>query len=218
MPQMNLSGPAGRIEAVLDAPPELPIALALICHPHPLGGGTMHTHAVYWAMRTLRSRRWAVLRFNFRGVGRSEGEHDEGRGERVDARVALEALRERWPGLPVVMGGFSFGAWVGLSVGAEQNVAGLLAIGPPYSLYDFSEFERSPRPKALVHAEKDQFAGREVIEAAARRMRSPAKLWIVGGGATHLFTENLGGYRRAMEEAAEWLEAELRLPDSLRGG
>src|SRR5450432_1038637 len=158
MSQLNLSGPAGRIEAVLDVPSGAPVALALLCHPHPLVGGTMHTHAVYGAMVALRSRGWAVLRFNFRGVGLSEGRHDGGRGEQRDAGIALEALRERWPGLPAIVGGFSFGAWVGLSVGAAANVEGLLGIGAPYPLYDFSAFERSPRPKALVHAERDEFA------------------------------------------------------------
>jgi alpha/beta superfamily hydrolase len=177
----------------------------------------MHTHAVYGAMDSLRSRGWAVLRFNFRGVGLSEGAHDEGRGERADARAALETLRERWPGLPVVMGGFSFGAWVGLSVGVEQNTEGLLGIGMPYSLYDFSEIERSPRPKAVVQAAKDQFAPGEVIEKAVGRMKPPVRLWIVGGNTTHLFTENLGAYREAVEAAAGWLESELGVPGGRRG-
>jgi uncharacterized protein len=218
MSRLNLAGPAGRIEALLDVPPAPPIFLALLCHPHPLGGGTMHTHAVYWAMRALRSRGWAVLRFNFRGVGLSEGVHDEGRGEQRDAEVALEALRERWPGLPVVMGGFSFGAWVGLSVAIAQNVEGLLGIGLPYPLYDFSSLESSPRPKALVHAEKDEYAPLEVLEEAVERMRPPARLWVVRGGATHLFTEDLGAYGESVGAAAAWLESEHGEADVPRGG
>jgi alpha/beta superfamily hydrolase len=106
----------------------------------------------------------------------------------------------------MVMGGFSFGAWVGLSAGVAENAEGLLGIGPPYSLYDFSSFERSPSPKAVVHAERDEFASLEVIEAAVKRMRPPARLWVVRGGARHLFTENLASYRDAIAAAGEWFE------------
>jgi alpha/beta superfamily hydrolase len=209
MSRLILSGPAGRIEALLDAPPESPRVLAVLCHPHPLGGGTIHTHALYWAARVLVARGWAVLRFNFRGVGLSAGVHDEGRGERLDARVALEELRGRWPGLPIVMGGFSFGAWVGLSAGIERDVEGLLGIGLPYPLYDFSFLEHSRRPKALVHAERDEYATLEVVETAVKRMQPPARLWVIRGGATHLFTENLEDYRKSCRAAGEWLEEEI---------
>ena len=214
MASLELTGPTGRIEALLDRPDAAPRAAALLCHPHPQGGGTMHSHAVFRAMRALRSEGVAVLRFNFRGVGRSEGTHDHGVGERIDARIAYDALAELCPGIPRLAGGFSFGSWVGLAVGADAGAAGLLGLGLPCTLYDFPEAERSACPKALVQAEFDAFgpsgakdgsAGHErSITAELQRMGPEARLWIVPG-ATHLFVEALDLYEATVREAARWL-------------
>lgn len=200
---LELAGPAGRLEALLDQPEDPPRAAALLCHPHPLQGGTLHTHAVFRAMRALRDEGAAVLRFNFRGVGRSEGAHDFGQGERDDARVAFGELGARFPGLPALCGGFSFGAWVGLAVGASAGADGLLGIGVPCELYRFDELEGNPLPKAFIHAERDQLTTTAQIEAVVARTQ-PARLWIVPG-ASHLFTEALDAYEDAAREAARWL-------------
>ena len=108
-----LDGPAGKLEALLDAPEDaVPRAIAVVCHPHPLFGGTMHNKVVYRVARALRNSGYVVLRFNFRGVGKSEGRHDLGVGEIADARAALDWLRSRYPGLPYTLAGFSFGSRV----------------------------------------------------------------------------------------------------------
>ncbi|MHB8418994.1 MAG: alpha/beta hydrolase [Myxococcales bacterium] len=205
---LDVSGPAGRLEALLDLPAGPPRAAALLCHPHPLHGGTMHTHAVFRAMRALRAGGHAVLRFNFRGVGRSEGRHDFGTGEREDARAALAELRRRFPGLPTVCGGFSFGSWVGLSVGAEERADALLGIGLPCQLYAFGELATARAPKALIHAERDELCAREAVETLAAGLPPPIRLWVVPG-ASHLFVEALDRYEQVVGEAAAWL-----LPDS----
>ena len=207
---LELAGPAGRLEALLDLPDGPPRAAALLCHPHPLQGGTLHTHAVFRATRALRDEGAAVLRFNFRGVGRSEGAHDFGKGERDDARAAFGELRGRFPGLPTLCGGFSFGAWVGLSVGASAAADGLLGIGLPMGLYPFDELRRNPRPKAFIHAERDQFATTAQIEALATQAQ-PARLWIVPD-ASHLFTEELDIYEGMVREATRWLLERIAQP------
>jgi hypothetical protein len=163
----------------------------------------MHTHAVFRATRALRGEGAAVLRFNFRGVGRSEGTHDFGKGERDDARLMLDELRHRFPELPTLCGGFSFGAWVGLSVGISSTAEGLLGIGLPCALYAFDELSGNSRPKAFVHAERDQFTTTAQIEALVARAQ-PARLWTVPG-ASHLFTEALDVYEGTVRDATIWL-------------
>ncbi len=116
-----LEGPAGRLEATLwTASASEPDFVALVCHPHPLYGGTMHNKVVYQAAKALHQRGAAVLRFNFRGAGQSEGAHDRGIGEQADVRTALDYLSAEFPGKPIVLAGFSFGSWVGLRVGCED--------------------------------------------------------------------------------------------------
>ena len=116
-----LEGPAGRLEATLwTASASEPDFVALVCHPHPLYGGTMHNKVVYQAAKALHQRGAAVLRFNFRGAGQSEGAHDRGIGEQADVRTALDYLSVEFPGKPIVLAGFSFGSWVGLRVGCED--------------------------------------------------------------------------------------------------
>ncbi len=204
---LEIAGPTGRIEAQLDLPDGPPRAAALLCHPHPLGGGTMHTHAVFRAMRALRARGAAVLRFNFRGVGRSEGRHAEGVGERDDARAALAELRERVPGGPLFVGGFSFGSWVASAVGAGE-ADGLLVLAPPVGLYGFEELRRAAEPKAVVVADRDEYASLPDVEAFVRELPPPARLWVVSG-ASHLFTEDLDGYEARVGEATDWLLAQI---------
>ena len=119
---VNLNGTTGRLEALLwTSRLDNPSVVAVVCHPHPLFGGTMHNKVVYQAAKTLHRRGMAVLRFNFRGVGLSEGAHDKGRGEADDVRAALDYLAAEFPSRPILLAGFSFGAWVGLRVGCEDS-------------------------------------------------------------------------------------------------
>src|SRR5580765_1850567 len=139
----------GQLEALLKEP-SAPIAAAVVCHPHPLGGGTMNNNVVYRLSRALVDAGVVVLRFNFRGVGASTGRHDGGVGEEADALAALDTLAGLHPDLPLWMAGFSFGARVGLTGGArEPRVGKLLGIGLALSMFDYSFLATTPKPKAI---------------------------------------------------------------------
>ncbi len=168
----------------------------------------MNTHAVFRAMRALRRLGCEVLRFNFRGVGKSAGGWDEGRGELDDGRAALAWLRNRSPVLPLISGGFSFGSWVGMTIGVEAKVNGLLGLGVPFASYDLSRVDRSTLPKAFVLADRDEFTAVPAIEAAVEKMHDPKRLWIVEG-TTHLFTERLDAYEAVVAGAGSWLLKEM---------
>jgi alpha/beta superfamily hydrolase len=194
----------GELEAILREPAS-PIAAAVLCHPHPLGGGTMNNNVVYRAARALNDAGVAVLRFNFRGVGASTGRHDGGAGEEDDALAALETLAKRHPSLPLWMAGFSFGARVGLTVGArEARVEKLLGIGLALSMFDYSFLDTCPKPKAIIQAANDEYGGRGPIEAAVAKMSEPKRLWVVDG-ATHLYPQHLAELEASAGEAARWL-------------
>src|ERR1700741_511968 len=153
-----LQGPAGKLEAVLWTPPAGSREIAaLICHPHPVFGGTMHNKVVFQAAKALDSLGIAVLRFNFRGAGLSEGVHDKGWGELDDARTALEFLAAEFKGVPLLVAGFSFGCWVGMRVGCEDTrVTELIGLGTPVNSSDFTYLETCAKPKLFVHGENDE--------------------------------------------------------------
>jgi len=179
---LMLAGPAGGLEAMLEEPEETPArALALVCHPHPLFGGTMHNKVVYRLARGLRRSGAAVLRFNFRGVGASQGEHDHGNGEADDARIALDWLRTRFPGMPYVLAGFSFGSRIVLRLGCAAGDASLLiAAGFPTVLGDAAFLESCLAPKVFIQSTHDEFAPRPDMQALFdERIAQPKRLiWI----------------------------------------
>ena len=194
----------GQLEAILKAPPA-PIAAAVICHPHPLGGGTMNNNVVYRAAKALADGGVATLRFNFRGVGASTGRHDGGAGEEDDARAALDVLAQLHPGLPLWMAGFSFGARVGLTVGArDARIERLLGIGLALSMFDYSFLNACEKPKAVIQAANDEYGARAAVEGAVALMAAPKRLWIVDD-ATHLFPQHLAQLEAAAQEATAWL-------------
>src|SRR5512138_3414702 len=156
--QADLTGPAGRLEALFDDAADAAFA-AIVCHPHPLYGGTMHTHAVYRLAKAARSRGGAALRVNFRGVGRAAGRYGGGDGEAEDARAALDWLATAKPGIPLVASGFSFGAWMAnLAGGADSRASALLVAGLALRAPDLARFRDAghvrelEKPLALVHA------------------------------------------------------------------
>jgi len=155
---VDLAGPAGRLEAILKLPDGALRMTAVVAHPHPLYGGTMHNKVVYAAARRLEAHGAAVLRFNFRGAGASEGAHDQGRGERLDMAAAIAEMRRRLPGLPLLAAGYSFGCYVALAAGADGRADRLLALAPPVGHYDFSFLETSSVPLAVVSGEDDPLA------------------------------------------------------------
>ena len=148
----------GNLEAILKQPRNAVRGIALVLHPHPLGGGTMHNKVVFRAAGALNDAGLTTLRINFRGVGRSTGEHDEGRGELEDVRAGLSYLAREFPEQPITLCGFSFGARVGLEVGiSDQRVVSLISIGTPVDKYDFSFLEANRKPILFVHGDRDEF-------------------------------------------------------------
>jgi alpha/beta superfamily hydrolase len=190
-----VQGPAGRLEALLDRPAGAPRAAVAFAHPHPVYGGTMHTKAVYRAAKALTRIGCAVLRFNFRGVGLSDGAFDAGTGEMDDYRAALDEMAARFPGLPLWSAGFSFGAWVALAVGApDPRVTTLIAIAPPVDRYDFSAVEASDKPKFIIHGEMDELVPLKDVRRFYATLPEPKEL-IDMDGASHLLdgqTSDLG--------------------------
>jgi uncharacterized protein len=188
-----LEGPAGRLEAILWTPSALlrsPLA-AVVCHPHPLFGGTMHNKVVYNTAKALDALGIPVLRFNFRGAGLSAGEHDRGHGERDDARAALNFLATEFPGIPVLLAGFSFGAWVGLRVGCEHpRVSHLIGLGIPVNSTDFSFLRQCVKPKLFVHGGNDEFGAVEKVKALVASIPGENHLVVVEG-VDHFFAGKL---------------------------
>ncbi len=190
----------GWLEAALKEPDESPRGAAVVCHPHPIHGGTMHTKAVYRAAQGLVDAGLVALRFNFRGVGASTGSHDGGIGEKDDVSDALDWLEARYPSLPVVVGGFSFGSMVGLGVGAEDDrVVGLMGLGLPVAQpeYDFGFLADVDRPVLVVQGEHDQFGSADVVADYLRGL-GPHITFVRIAGADHFFTDHLDELREAV--------------------
>jgi uncharacterized protein len=176
-----IGGPAGRLEALLEEPEDRePLVAALVCHPHPLYGGTMHNKVVHRLARGLRMAGAVVLRFNFRGVGRSEGRHGDFVGEIEDARAALEWLRERYPELPFGLGGFSFGARVIAHLGcAKRGALWLMAAGFPTGYGDEETLAACRETKFFLQSTHDQYGPRAELETLVGRAAEPKRLeWI----------------------------------------
>ncbi len=214
----DLTGPAGSLEAILDQPAlrtatGAPRAAVVFAHPHPQYGGTMHTKAVYQATKGLARIGCAVLRFNFRGVGRSTGEFGNGEGEVADFRAALDYIAARYPDVPLWAAGFSFGAWVALETGAaDHRVSVLIGIAPPVVTsvsgmnYTFPNTLASAKPKFFVQGEADEVCPIEGMWAFYGRLEEPKELVVIDG-ADHLFegrTEEVG---EALEELLGDFEA-----------
>jgi alpha/beta superfamily hydrolase len=176
-----LDGPAGKLEAQLEEPEDAsPTEAALVCHPHPLYGGTMHNKVVHRMARGLRRRGSVVLRFNFRGVGRSHGQHADGVGEIEDARTALDWLRARYPSLPYALAGFSFGSQVILRLGCSLgNPARLIAVGFPAKTAGAEFLRTCAVPKFFIASTNDEHAPRPQMEAIYAEIAEPKQLiWI----------------------------------------
>jgi uncharacterized protein len=203
-----LAGPAGRLEAILWTPAAVddassaPRYAAVVCHPHPLFGGTVHNKVVYQTAKSLRALGFPVLRFNFRGTGLSEGLHDRGRGETGDVRAALDFLATEFPASELLLAGFSFGSWVGLRVACEDaRVTRLIGLGIPVNDSDFSYLDRCDKPKLFVHGERD-------VHGAIGKVRELMASWpgenrlVVVPDADHFFTGKLDQLDRAI---TDWL-------------
>jgi uncharacterized protein len=199
-----LDGPAGRLEAILWSPPsgKKPPLAALVCHPHPLFGGTMHNKVVYQAAKSMDQFGLPVLRFNFRGAGMSAGAFDQGQGELGDVRAALDFLTDTFPGLPALLAGFSFGSWVGLRVGCEDSrVAELIGVGVPVNDSDFSYLSDCKKPRLFVQGSRDQFGAPDRLKSLVASLPGDNRL-IVVNDADHFLTGKLDQLDRAI---TNWL-------------
>jgi uncharacterized protein len=199
--RLNIPGPAGNLEALLEWNPEWkPRMLAIVCHPHPLYGGTMHNKVVFRAAKAAIHVEVPALRFNFRGVGHSGGKHADGIGERDDARAALDYLTERFPRTPVTMMGFSFGSVVALAVGsADHRVSSLVGIGLPVNSSDFHFLQDVHKPKLLVQGTQDPFGSQERVEKLFSALNGPKRLRFVED-ADHFLTGKLHDLQLEIQE------------------
>jgi hypothetical protein len=209
----DLRGPDGRLEALLNmGRPDAPYA-AMVCHPHPLFGGTMHNKVVYHAMKAFQAYGLPVLRFNFRGAGLSEGTHDNGRGEVGDVRAALDWLEKEYP-LPVLFAGFSFGSNVGMrACCGDERVKGMAALGLPVQAggrdYHYSFLSSCAGPKLFISGDADEFGPQAAVEAVVAGAAPPAKLVMIPG-ADHFFAGKLEQMQAAL---TAWLEANFLYPE-----
>src|ERR1700737_4552814 len=217
---ISLEGPAGRLEALVNAGLPEATHAALVCHPHPLYGGTLHNKVVFHTMKALNSFGYPVLRFNFRGAGLSKGEHDEGNGEVEDVRAALNWLDAEFH-LPLVFAGFSFGAAVGLRAAcSDSRVKAAIAVGIPAGpvaagtevprTYALDFLRECAKPKLFVSGARDQFGPRATLEALVTSVPEPKKLVLIEG-ANNFFWCRLRGVREAIEA---WVQEAISSPPS----
>jgi len=216
MPVRDIAGPNGRLEALLDEPVDSRgvdasglvhtgltsglRAAVVLAHPHTEYGGTMHTKVVYQAAKAMSRIGCAVLRFNFRGAGASEGGFTGGPGEQADFRAALDFMHDRYPGARLWAAGMSFGAWVSLTVGAEDpRVSSLFGIALPVTGYDLDAVMNSPKPKFFVHGERDELFPLKEMRAFYGRAAEPKELVVIDG-ADHLFDGKATEVAETVEE------------------
>jgi len=197
----DIPGPVGLLEALLEEPKgAAPRAAAVFAHPLPTKGGTMHTKMVFQGARGLVRAGCAVLRFNFRGVGRSPGEFDQGRGEQDDFRAAVDFVAARYPGAEIWAAGASFGSYVALEAGArDERVCALIAVAPPVNRYDFAAAKRSAKPTFIVHGEEDEIIPLKAVREFYAQLQEPKELVVIDR-ANHLFEGQAGEVGDALEE------------------
>jgi alpha/beta superfamily hydrolase len=201
---VDLPAPLGHLEA-LHWSVERPLAAAVVCHPHPLHGGTMHNHVTYRVAQAWRDAQVACVRFNFRGVGRSTGAHDHGVGEVDDALAALDWLAAQHPGVPLYASGFSFGCRAALQLALrEPRVQKVLAVGLAVDLFDVDFVQGVRQPVAFVHGDRDEFGALDRLEALRARMAAKTGLFVVPD-CDHLASGRLDAFSGAAARAVAWL-------------
>ena len=212
----DIAGPAGRLEILIDLPPKeggvshdglahqgagtRVRAAVVLGHPHPQHGGTMHTKGIYQTAKALARIGCAVLRFNFRGAGKSAGVWDEGVGEREDFRAALDFMSAEYPGVPLWAGGMSFGSWIGMTAGADDpRVSLLIGVAMPVDKYDFSAVAASRKPKFIIHGEFDEICALKAVREFYAQASEPKELVVIDS-ADHLFDGRVSEVADAVED------------------
>ncbi len=190
---INVPTPQGHLEGILKPEKEgtQPEFVGIVCHPHPLYGGTMHNKVVFKVAQALQSLNIPALRFNFRGIGRSTGTYDEGRGEMDDVRYALEFLSRRYPGTPSILAGFSFGSYVGMRVAAvDDRVQAMIGLGVPARWFDGNTLQGCHKPKLIIQGTNDEVAPYDLAVKWFEQVPAPKSL-ITVEGADHFFQDRL---------------------------
>jgi alpha/beta superfamily hydrolase len=196
----DIPGPVGQLEALVDMPAGVPRAAVVFAHPLPIKGGTMHTKVVFQAAKALTRIGCVVLRFNFRGVGRSAGAWDNGRGEIDDFRAAVDFLSGRYPDLEMWAAGFSFGSYIAMTSGADDDrVCALIGIAPPVNRYEYASVKLSTKPKFIVHGESDELIPLKAVREFYARLQDP-KEFVEIDRANHLFDGQAGEVGDALED------------------
>jgi uncharacterized protein len=202
---VDLYGSAGRLEALYRELQD-PVGVAVICHPHPMGGGTLHNKVVFRAARGLENANIATLRFNFRGVGASAGKHDEGEGEQGDVLAAIDWAKRKHPGKKLIVGGFSFGAWVASRVACElPEVDAIFLIGTPVNKYDFGHLRHCEKPILFLHGTDDEYGDVEKLEKLGESVRNAESVIVTG--ADHFFSKQLDAVDETIRQWAEEVTA-----------
>ena len=196
----EIAGPSGPLEVLIEQPAGEVRAAVVFAHPLPTHGGTMHTKGVYQGAKALARVGCAVLRFNFRGVGRSAGTWDEGRGECDDFKAAVEFMAAQFPGKELWAAGFSFGAYIALTAGAEDDrICALIGIAPPVNRYDFEAVKGSTKPKFIIHGEADELIPLKQVREFYAQLADPKELVEIDR-ANHLFDGQVGEVADALED------------------
>jgi alpha/beta superfamily hydrolase len=202
----DFEGPAGRLEGILNLPAQgvSPSVAAVVCHAHPLHGGMMHFKVIFRAAKALQAHGAAVLRFNFRGVGRSEGIHDQGRGEQEDVKAGLREMETRFPKLPLILGGFSFGSAMAARVApTDSRVRAVMILGYPITRVDSTaNLAAIARPRLFVQGGDDVFGSGEAMRNLVAPLPEPKRLVVIEG-ADHFFTGRLDDLQSAISSWAE---------------
>jgi alpha/beta superfamily hydrolase len=181
-----IAGAAGDIELIVDLPAAAPRAVAVCCHPHPLFGGTLTNKVIHTVARSFTTQGAVAVRFNFRGVGASQGAHDDGIGETDDLVTVAEWARSRWPDLPLWLGGFSFGSYVALRGAARLAPALLVTVAPPVGRWDFSSIAAPTCPWLVVQGSEDELVPAAGVVAWAQALQPAVRIAMLDG-ATHFF-------------------------------
>lgn len=199
----EFAGPAGSLEALFDRPAGDPRAAVVFAHPLPTEGGTMHTKVVFQGAKALARIGCVVMRFNFRGVGRSAGSWDGGRGELDDYRAALDFMAAQYPRLEMWAAGFSFGSYIATTVGADDDrVCSLVAVAPPVDKYEFASVKMSTKPKFIIHGERDELIALTLVREFYARLPEPKELAVIDR-ANHLFEGQASEVGDALEDLLE---------------
>ncbi|KGI79033.1 alpha/beta hydrolase [Oleiagrimonas soli] len=204
-----LRGPVGRLEVAVDLPEQdARRGVAIICHPHPQHGGTMHNKVVTMVERSLRESGLATVRFNFRGVGASEGVYDEGNGEGDDLAAVFDWVRSRRTDDAVWLAGFSFGSYVALRNAARLGADALITIAPPVGRWDFEGFEMPACPWLIIQGEEDEVVDPDAVFAWAEKLK-PAPHVVRMPETSHFFHRRLMDLRGAIKNGVRsWLPSE----------